>query len=872
MKNKGVKFIAAALMCCGMLTACPGVKNEVTGVELNYEAYTLDLNQEIQLIATPTYTGKPDLTVHWVSEDATVASVSDNGLVKSLKEGKSKITASIGEVNATCNITVEHVEDEITGIKLDKTSYTIKPNGSFKLTATVEYTGNPDKTVTWTSENSEIATVDQNGNVSGLKLGSTVISAKAGEKKAECTVKVGYDAESLVFSGPVNRKQSFVDFDSNKKEKTNKNEEYADRTQTFTVGDDNAINLMPTFSVYDDEYNPLSQSFWIFDYEIKVSVIDGETKSEADETMYEIVDAKNCDIKFRDAAIGKNFEVAVTPGGLDEADKMDPDNTAVYSLRVEDGYNVTTPVELGYFDTRVGASDDPGYFPGDGDLAGMKRVWDAFKTSKGMDVNYHPANLFIMNNLTVTPNDIPSEYIYNSGKGNGSFKDRIYLYDHFADDGVGATDVTLNGNYFKLDFTNIPLVTRSEGRDTMPDEIVSHAGIFKASVGNVTLKNMNVVGNAKKATEDGDAKYGGGLILLNADRRCETVNIDNLITKQCYISFFSEHPNEGLPAISFNINGCKATDNYNCFIYNWGGSVKVKDSLFSKCGGPILIQDHTGIEDGEPHELIDIDNRICEMYGFVPDTVFEDCALTNYVTGQEAWFIQFGATALAPQIKAMSDMYAMHGYSYIYSGEGDKKTPAVAQMTQGNTFFNFIAVNKDSSAEGITALPACGSVKFINNGVVSETYNYAQPDGSILDIYAEASRIASIGTPEEVKEFIDKYNIPHAEDYSDAVQQITDFVNPLVDGLVETVTNHTILRALNANGAPVYQSGTGFATYDGAHQYLQPLLNGATWQTAGPVFDEITNEDPFFAEAKEHTAVYYNGMMLVFGLSPLSSN
>ena len=46
------------------------------------------------------------------------------------------------------------------------------------------------KNISWSSDKTDVATVDENGNVSANSVGTATITAKAGEQSATCTVTV----------------------------------------------------------------------------------------------------------------------------------------------------------------------------------------------------------------------------------------------------------------------------------------------------------------------------------------------------------------------------------------------------------------------------------------------------------------------------------------------------------------------------------------------------------------------------------------------------------------------------------------------------------------------------------------------------------
>lgn len=86
-------------------------------------------------------------------------------------------------------VAYEQSENIVTSVTLDKTTAEVEEGQSVTLTATVEATGDADKTVTWSSSNQAVATVE-NGKVTGVKAGTAVITAKAGDQTATCTVIV----------------------------------------------------------------------------------------------------------------------------------------------------------------------------------------------------------------------------------------------------------------------------------------------------------------------------------------------------------------------------------------------------------------------------------------------------------------------------------------------------------------------------------------------------------------------------------------------------------------------------------------------------------------------------------------------------------
>lgn len=170
----------------------------VTGVTLDKTSATLTEGDELILTATVNPDNATNKNVTWSSSDNTVASVS-NGKVTALKAGKATITVKTddGGKTATCEVTVNAKVYPIDEIILDKTYIEIKVGSEITLTATIYPSNATNKTLKWTSSDTNVATVS-NGKITALKAGQVVVKAISEEYNisAICEVKVLADGPS----------------------------------------------------------------------------------------------------------------------------------------------------------------------------------------------------------------------------------------------------------------------------------------------------------------------------------------------------------------------------------------------------------------------------------------------------------------------------------------------------------------------------------------------------------------------------------------------------------------------------------------------------------------------------------------------------
>ena len=184
-------------------------------ITLNRESVTFTaLNQTFSLSATVTPENAEEKAVGWNSINTSAVTVDENGKITAVGRGSSVVFCflkSNGEVFAKCSVTVqipdtqpeptkpepkptEPEEVKVSGITLNPNiSLKIKEGGSSKITATVVPSNATNSSVKWVSSSPDVATVDDSGNVTALKEGSTTItctSVDGSGVSASCPVTV----------------------------------------------------------------------------------------------------------------------------------------------------------------------------------------------------------------------------------------------------------------------------------------------------------------------------------------------------------------------------------------------------------------------------------------------------------------------------------------------------------------------------------------------------------------------------------------------------------------------------------------------------------------------------------------------------------
>jgi len=502
-------------------------------------------------------------------------------------------------------------------------------------------------------------------------------------------ITISYETESVVWTYSVveydvidniTAPQFVVDYQANIAVKTNKQNEFMDRGQGFVVGDDNIFKFFPRIAAYDSDGVFMNVTAYH-----SVSIIKEKrgaewvTLSGTELEAIVAIDDFASTYDFTEQAIGKEYQLTVRPYGDEYATKTKYSTS--FQFRVEDGYNVYTQDDLVHFNN-------------------CNALWDAYRTENditNVDIN----GFFFQNDIAIERNKLPDGFFYMEGDSDinsddadyefiiGSLRDSVDIYQR---DIASNEDFVFNGNYFNLDYSSLPYVVRVGDPQSELGNIISHATFIKAGVsevrtevGNFSMINLSVVGNANRSEDD--EKTGGSIFLkvLTAE-----AHIYNTIMTQCYTTILSEYWS---PRIV--IEKVRGYDSFSSLLYNWGtDDFLIKDSEFKGAGGPVIITDHVYGTDG--------------VGGYQPHTRVENSVLEAYVTGNESWFALVGAKAEAvPGIIDLGQMLSLYGTNSI-------TIPSYLGVNQFH--FNLVAIVKEGSVESISTEKINGTF-LIDDGV-----------------------------------------------------------------------------------------------------------------------------------------------------------
>ena len=480
-------------------------------------------------------------------------------------------------------------------------------------------------------------------------------------------------------------------------------------SEAYTVGDDNAFRFKPevTFMLKGtDEIVAVDT----FNVDARVYLVDGSSKAEItnDDSYYTYSDFE---FDFTEKAVGNTFEISMTMTDFTTDFAGQALTPVSFTFKVEDGWNAYDALDL----ARINITDvDPtGYaratsqaiFPGTNgyESRSFYTIWEEYLQDKiGGDLSAING-IYFHSNISVTTTDLPEIFFISpeeSSYAQGSLRDYTFIYSHLLDD-----DFTINGNYFMLNLSDIPVGLSNTRKDgfvytSLNDHDAGHSTVFafsglldNSSTYTATIKNLNTIGNTGKVLSSGEGASeeeqnelltaSGGLIFVKSMHG--TTYIDNCIAKEYLIAWFPESTQFN-DVGNMHLDYVKTYDCFNSAFFSFASDDNtIQNSEFKRFGGPaiLLVSDADQAQDDNVSEE-DI------RYGGV--TVDENTIIENYVAGNEAWFaMQTGASQIATQLIGLDAVLNAYQNTMLYEREVNGST---------NDYINLICLIMDQGYLG----------------------------------------------------------------------------------------------------------------------------------------------------------------------------
>lgn len=154
---------------------------EEKSIAFDSSSYTVGIGSTKSLIPIITPSNATFKSVRFESSNPSIATVDENGVVRGLKEGTVSITATTNRnrLKATTTIIVKYIN--ATSVKVNTTNVNLGKNETFTLVATVLPNDATNKKVSYSVSNSNIATIDANGIITGKNTGTATITITPSE-------------------------------------------------------------------------------------------------------------------------------------------------------------------------------------------------------------------------------------------------------------------------------------------------------------------------------------------------------------------------------------------------------------------------------------------------------------------------------------------------------------------------------------------------------------------------------------------------------------------------------------------------------------------------------------------------------------------
>lgn len=491
-------------------------------------------------------------------------------------------------------------------------------------------------------------------------------------------------------------------------------ENFLDKGYNYAVGIANPFRFEIKLTHRDIETDEIFTKYLAYKGVSKVYDMNG---NEVGEDIVVIDDEKHT-FHFTRAALGNCYRITTRPEKI--ADGAEALFTRELTVEIVDGFNVHDEIELNVLTNKDASIADSGYrqlttvyefMKNNVDFAREMTLEDYIAFINSFD------GIVLHDFLKLEPSNFPEKYFFVTKDGTKYLWDHFALYYHELWD---SNAFNFYGNYFEIDTSAIPCVAPAGTYDrngvltnNTAGDPTSNSEVFRFRTAEEILKGMEVENpdapetnptfdhtaykanfyafamsdNDKSTAEQEAAERLRSTLgiyafkIAKAEYSFHAVNI-----QRYYISVMNEYD-----CLTVNYDYCTFYDSWNNHISIWSENtidsaddetnanihkghtnikINIANSFMAKCGGPVIMSMNS-----DP-------TASCNQFSGPEVVVDEASVIYSYVTGQESWFINYGATDVVGTIVGLSE--------YFFKPNAQYTTTITAS---GKDFVNMIYLN-----------------------------------------------------------------------------------------------------------------------------------------------------------------------------------
>ena len=148
-------------------------------IEFSKSQIVMEINtsQTLGINVLPTNAKISAKDLDWTTSNDEIATVNQLGKVNAVGVGTATISAKYKELSVSCQVTVNPIY--VSSVTLSSKYKIIHPNETMQIVATVNPSSATYKNISWSSSNNEVATINEQGLITGVSEGETTITAQA---------------------------------------------------------------------------------------------------------------------------------------------------------------------------------------------------------------------------------------------------------------------------------------------------------------------------------------------------------------------------------------------------------------------------------------------------------------------------------------------------------------------------------------------------------------------------------------------------------------------------------------------------------------------------------------------------------------------